>query len=578
MVNERYTIIKKWDERQWTEDCCCKIVFDKAALLVDNKKDTLLLQCKFQNISSETVIGMQVEIKCLDVTGDKVLDTVIYSYLDLTIKPGEYFGSDKAITLNSKDVRNIEVRIIEQIFQTSVDRNIYVFSRDNVKHQTLNEVGASQELTAQANREQQHLPFKIDFMYNPIDLQTHWYCSCGQLNIINSCVNPNCKCPKDIVVNSKLLDSSYIMQKLEQYNHECALKKSEEEKIKEERQAKVKRKIKKISIIAGIIALLIIGFWFYKNNIAPQMDYNRAMRLLEQDNYEEARKILDALSEEDIPGLAEARVECSLIEANTYFANKEYSKALDVFNSIKNEREVQEKIFVCQKELVNSQLENGDVNGALTILRQMNAVNDEQKASLQELTTAVYGKLGQDCLSEGDLEGAYNYFLIAEDDAMISKTVFELAKMHYNNQAYEKALDYLENIEGTEEVNDLIVQCEAKIAELFDDKYYYRYFVPVDGAYEGEQCVAVISLDYTTDGIVIDFEWNPYRDDMSDINELKGISQTRTVEECGNGRYKVYASDGTFLFEFVINAQVLEITATRDDWSSQIIGEFKRLY
>lgn len=125
------------------------------------------------------------------------------------------------------------------------------------------------------------------------------------------------------------------------------LEKFEAEKLAQEEKREVKKQQNKetgkgavkgfvvLLVIVGVIGIAGLAYYgYYIDNINPKRDYEKAVELIEQANYDEAREILEHLVNNDYPGAKETLVEMEkeenykkgleAIEAGEYSTAKDF--------------------------------------------------------------------------------------------------------------------------------------------------------------------------------------------------------------------------------------------------------------
>ena len=101
-MGQRYQRIKSIDESSWNIES--PIVFNKGALLRDNKIDKNILQVQFVNCSEKIIAAVYITILCFDVFDQKLYE-IKYCYNDLKVKSGEKFGGSVPIEEDNEDAR-----------------------------------------------------------------------------------------------------------------------------------------------------------------------------------------------------------------------------------------------------------------------------------------------------------------------------------------------------------------------------------------------------------------------------------------------------------------------------------------
>ena len=311
-MGQRYTRISTFPENLYVN--CSPIIISAGALLKDNKTGKVLAQFKFKNLSDNIITAVKLCLKSFDISGIELDGVEEYQYLDISVKPTESFGDDKAITLPDANTRNCTVIIKEVIFASVVPwKNDGSIECDPIPLQIpLNEVLNNSRLIEQYRRDTtEHSKYK------PAKYLDLWLCSCGTAN-----KRPKRKCSNCGIELQKLLESTNLEVLEKNYNtHQ-----ERQRRAANERQ-QVEKKKHRIRWATVACVLLLTGLFFLVNNfLIPETKYRVAEQLIDQGEYEAAIVAFDQLS-----GYrdSEQRVE----EAKYIIAAEESQVALALYKS-----------------------------------------------------------------------------------------------------------------------------------------------------------------------------------------------------------------------------------------------------
>lgn len=259
------------------------IVILAGALLKDRQTSAIVAQLKFQSISPKTIKALEVSLSVTNVTDKELTGVEEYQYLDMSIKSGEIFGTDKAIIMPNYNSRSFAFSKIKVVFS---DNSVWA-------SETLNfiELGSQVRLKDKCDDE-------IVLLYrnkttpkaNYVPYESHgvWQCTCGCINQEDVCLR--CGCNKANVFSS--YDLSSLTATLAAKKEEEKLQATQREEAEKE-QKKKSRKIK--IIIAVVVAVLVIGliaFNVIADHIIPESKYQSALECFENGDYETGREIL----------------------------------------------------------------------------------------------------------------------------------------------------------------------------------------------------------------------------------------------------------------------------------------------
>lgn len=287
---ERYTKILDLHKRLIQNNC--HIIFDKGALLKDNRNDKNILQLQFLNIGNKQVKAVYVAIECLSIE-DELLETVDFEYLDLAVKYGDVFGSNIPITINNPSCRKFNFRIRKLLYE---DSSIVLDGRmeELPVNDDLNDFG---DLKEQFIREVKAIDYKIVPVIKPTKNRWDWHCTCGNLNYYE-----NEKCGKCGINKEQLFsitDEKYLSEKkalfLEKQQAKIASQEKEQQTKKEQRIKKYKKLIKIGIVLSVTLVVCTLMYWFVVPTVKPKIRYHQMMKCVEHKKYDEAYYLLSEI-------------------------------------------------------------------------------------------------------------------------------------------------------------------------------------------------------------------------------------------------------------------------------------------
>lgn len=343
---ERYERIKAISGELMQENC--PVIFEKGALLKDNKSGKNILQLQFESICNDLIEAVYLSVDCFDVE-NRLVETSEKVYLDLTLKYGDVFGSNQAIELNSDLSRNYEFTINKIIF---ADNRIIEYSGKMGAIEQPEKLAELVELKEQYIREVSKIHRTLTCKVKPTDYNGFWWCTCGALNYGENCKCGICGIDKEKLFS--LLDTDFLIEQhsefLKQKEIEELQKKQQEEKRLEEikkqeeiRQIKRKKNKKIALVVVGIVFALCIIYGLVVTFGVPAMKYSSALKAINNSNYEEGFSILRTLSTNDeeyfaiiedfinnseVRDTPEIRRECINEYVHILTCNEEYDKAI----------------------------------------------------------------------------------------------------------------------------------------------------------------------------------------------------------------------------------------------------------
>ncbi len=172
---DRYNRLFHTDETEYFESS--PVIIKAKALLYDNETDKNIAQVKFVNISSKNITAVFADITAYDPSRE-IAEKVSHTYLDLSVKRDESFGTKSTVTLNNKTSRSFDVVIRKVVFgDESVWENNGYEKIIIPKPKNLTEFVGNDCLAEQYRRQHgdkaQYVPQKISDI---------WICACGKIN------------------------------------------------------------------------------------------------------------------------------------------------------------------------------------------------------------------------------------------------------------------------------------------------------------------------------------------------------------------------------------------------------------
>lgn len=158
------------------------VIVSGGALLKDNESGNILVQLKFQSVSTSIIKAVTVDVAAFDVTGQKLEGKNNYQYLDLSTHEGDFFGSNKAIIMPDATTRTFTLTKICVVFDDGATVNVILPLSPLPKETSLLSVLHEDELV-QIYR----MLACNSALFAPIEENGIWQCTCGQWNIGSNC-------------------------------------------------------------------------------------------------------------------------------------------------------------------------------------------------------------------------------------------------------------------------------------------------------------------------------------------------------------------------------------------------------
>ena len=256
-MSERYKQVKLYDNFCFYPNCPIDLL--KGAIYIDKVTNNAVFQLKFVNMQDKDIKAVYITVIGYDDLG-KELDNKEYSYLDLNIKTGQEFGTEKLKELNNNTIRNIEITINKVIY---ADNEIWE-NKNTIAYDRTNLQCVDDNILFIASRKATEQRLQLNNIYYPIQNEKYWNCMCGTYNSNSNEKCYRCKCSKELVFSE--FSKSKLEQDLTEYNKNT----QEKHNIRKSKN----QKMLKIFIILLILSLSI-GLFVYnisKSNVLITLD------------------------------------------------------------------------------------------------------------------------------------------------------------------------------------------------------------------------------------------------------------------------------------------------------------------
>ena len=362
---ERYNMVFRLPPRLYLEGS--PVIIEAGAIQKDTQTNKLLVQLKFRNISSKTMIACKVKINAYSVSGDQLEGVESFSYLDLNVYAGEEFGTKTPIYLPNYETRKITVFVTQIVFSDNS-----VWDSDGGEWVQIDEpVKIERKLLEEELIKQYKIEAGNLSDYYPEIKNGLFYCTCGSVNAETA---ERCYyCKKSYAELVELLDEEYLIDKcnerLEQERTKLENARIAERRALEQRRERaiaIKKVMKIVAIAVAVLVVVatIIAYFVNKNN-----DYKRADKLYDSGNYLKAESDFESLGNfRD----SDTRVlQCRYMLGDEAYDNGDYSGAEEYFSSLGDYSDSVNRVLQCRYSIGIEAYEEGDYSGALEIFEAL---------------------------------------------------------------------------------------------------------------------------------------------------------------------------------------------------------------
>lgn len=396
------------------------VIVYAGALLNDTVTGAVIAQIKYQNISEKKIVAAKVQLCAYDAMKAVLDERIEYSYHNLDVSSGAYWGGDKAIILPDRASDSFEIIGFSVAFDDGT-----CWKSECVD--TFISIPASpllvDELHDMALIEQYCLETTPKAKYVPIEYGSLWRCACGCINQGAVCTGCNTEKTAAFEELSIPLLSEKMAERLEI-----------EARQKAEKQEKERKRMKNTAIILTIVAVMAVvgsvyGFWIRPNIIVPAKKYKEALALYQKGEYKPA--------------------ESRFAELGNYRDSEQYLQ----------------DIPYC---IADDLLEQGKYEAARNAFLELGAYKDSADRALE--TAYLYAQTLQ---ADGDYITARKWYEDAEPfrDSLarverLNGLIVEKGAELFEQGSYTDALQYLKEAPATDETKELIDQAETAIEYL----------------------------------------------------------------------------------------------------------------
>ena len=270
------------------------VIISAGSLLKDNETGKVIAQIKYHSISNIPIKALKIKVAAFDISGLELEGIDEYQYLDLNIRNGQDFGSNKAIVLPNAVTRSFSITSVVAVLSNGTTQSVAMPMKALPASETLSSLLKSAELV-----KQYQLETSKEALYIPQKEVDLWCCSCGEWNSNGSCT----RCGLDYPTAYKFLDASLLepkskerIVKEKQYREQQKQIAEEQEKIAKENEKQKKKKTTIFALVAVLAIIIVSGLLYYTS----QHKYDEIAGIYALQNLEEAEEALYKFQEDSI--------------------------------------------------------------------------------------------------------------------------------------------------------------------------------------------------------------------------------------------------------------------------------------
>lgn len=300
-MSEKFSTIFKCKPNLGIEES--PVIIKAGALIINNENKKLLVQLKIQNISEKTVTLTKVKLTPLDSVQRELGEAIFFEYLDLNCNNAEDFGSKKPIPINYPSTRSFAVSITEVAFSDGTVWSCNDTAWDPLPDNSKTLVAFNTKVT-----HKKALELKSMGTESSLNEAIALFGSIAELENVGKLIS-ECKDEISVLQEKKAKEESALLKK--------------------------KKKSKKIALITAPIIIVIIILMILTSTVfTPALRYNKAMKLIEQGNDEEAYNILSVYNYKDSWSQAEAIQARAVDRAYEYYLKGDCEEAVRIVDAV----------------------------------------------------------------------------------------------------------------------------------------------------------------------------------------------------------------------------------------------------
>lgn len=442
-MSDRFERILSLDKELWCKDS--PVLIEKSALLKDSYTNKYLVQLKFLNLCSKTVIGLTLKVIYHDKINETSSETE-FTYTDLKAEKGTYFGDNKPLYIPNENAREFEFIVTKVVFDDNSQWN----NENKFIEIGETKVSAEEKIIEQLKRDLN----TYENISMPGFSTNYWYCVCGQFNINSE--DECCKCKRNKEELKKVSDINTLKSSLAVYEQK------EAERLEKERKKAAedkKRNIKIFKICLAIAVVAVVGVTGGKA-IKKNIDYRHAEALTDSGKYDEATAAFKELGD-----YKDSQQMIKYVEAEKMFEKGEYSISKSLFKEILQDEKFKDKLYQNAEKLFES--ETYVTAGDMFI--ELSDYKDSKDRAYQ--CAEKLSENGDYYNASSIFKGLENY---KNSDDMYKESKYQYAESLLKTGSYMKAADAFKEIKGYKDADDMYKESRYKYAEnIFEAKNYY---------------------------------------------------------------------------------------------------------
>lgn len=506
---ERFKAVKIIMQRAQVNNCPISAV--KTTIYKDTSNDKKVFANEFKNNGEHTVVSFSVRISCFNEQVKLVGTIKDYQYHDVFAASGEEFGQNRIICSPDDTINSFAVAVthieFEDDYYWDEETGKIASHKEDIVIEMAPEIPVEQApapVETAGTTTEQVIPETVEEGTFAGEI------TAKEQNVSVTAFFENENAPVQAEMPQKDVREKQETEPVqepaipEQENGKKGRKKKKTKEPKQPKQPKEKKPLPgavKTVLVVVIIAVLLVAAYIAFSGYNRYSDYNRGAAYMASGNYDYAITVYTRLGDyEDSPVLlAEAK---KAYAASLYEAGQ-YQDAVEMYRQLGNQEDM---ILQCYNGWVLSLEKAGQYSEALQLAESSGVEVDETIIS-----EAKY-QLGRQCYDNQEYEDALHFFEEIKDyedtQTLINEVRYAYGMQMLEMGNYEKAVELFETIPSYRDVPEQLLKTQYLMGIRYKESGSYeeaiRCFEAVldyeDSAEQIQECYFVQAQDYVSQG------------------------------------------------------------------------------
>lgn len=352
------------------------VIIEQSILYKDTVSGDIVFQGKYENVSSKRIKACKIKIDAFELDGQQIQGIEEYSYLDINVVPGTFFGVKTPIIMPNNNTRKINVVVTRIVFE---DDTNWTYDNKSSWQELSDRISLKAYFNDSEVVEQFYIENSSEMKFFPFNEMGIFRCSCGGNSLLeyNRCL----RCRNTIECIEKSIDKEKLRDNYNTRVEEEAVK----NRYRQEKKEKLIKKIKRIVAVFTTVLMLLISigaliYHFNKYEIDAYFTYKKAISQLNNEEYEDACNSFAEL--DDYRDSKSKYIEAMYCRGVELYESEDYDLAKTCFEQTAKYKDSEEKIKDCEYKEAELLYESEDYLEAYKLFSNLKDYNNSQKCAL----------------------------------------------------------------------------------------------------------------------------------------------------------------------------------------------------